>query len=94
MAAFILDSKMPKMKAKVDAGTYGTYSQYAFRSSRHEIEAIQEQMNALYTKFNKGRDPKAPQGRRAVKVGDIALEALKIGIATLQKRNKWDFEGN
>ena len=81
-------------KTKADASKYGTYAQYAFRASRSEIEAIQADVNALYEKFNKGRNPKDPQGRKAVKFGDIALEALKIGIMALNKRNKWDFDTN
>lgn len=82
-----------KQKQTKNPSEYGSYSQYAFRASRTEIEAIQVEIEALYKKFNKGRDSKDPQGRKAVKFGDIALEALTIGIAALQKRQKWDFKG-
>ncbi len=78
-------------KPSNDPSKYPAYSQYAFRASKEEIEGLQEDMNQLYTKFNKGRDPQDPKGRRAVKLGDIALEALRIGIETLKKRSKWDF---
>lgn len=79
---------MPKKK---DPSKYPDYHQYAFRAKRAEVDAIQEEVEALYEKFNAGRDPKNPEGRRAVKAGDIALEALKIGLAALKKRSKWDF---
>ena len=76
---------------KKDPSKYPTYYQYAFRASKDEIEGIQADIQQLYDKFNKGRDPKAPQGKKAVKVSDIALEALKLGIVALRKRSKCDF---
>jgi hypothetical protein len=77
---------------KDDPAKYGSYSQYAFRASRAEIEGLQKEIDALYDKFNKGRDSKDPQGRRAENSGEIALAALKIGIVALQKRQKWEFK--
>lgn len=79
---------MPKKK---DPSLYPAYHQYAFRATRAEVEAVQEEIESLYEKFNAGRDPKNPEGRRAVKASDIALEALKIGLSALKKRSKWDF---
>lgn len=79
-------------KPPKDPSKYGNYAQYAFRASRDDIDALQKDVDTLYAKFNKGRDTRAPRGRKAVKVGDIALEAIKIGIKVLQKRNKWHFK--
>lgn len=81
---------MTRKPSKTDRSKY-SYSQYAFRATEEQIEDIKVELEALYDKFNKGRDPKNPQGRKAVKLNDIALEALRIGISTLHKRSKWEF---
>jgi len=70
----------------------GTYKQYAFRVSKTERDELQAEVGLLYDKFNDGRDPENPKGRRAVKESDIALEALRIGLSALKKKSKWDFK--
>lgn len=82
---------MAKKKIQSDPSEYGKYRQLAFRVSEAQQERFQTELEALYEKFNKGRDSKNPKGRKAVKVRDIALKALDIGISALQKQTKWNF---
>jgi len=79
-------------KQKKDPGKYPTYGQYGFRATGKEIKLIQDEIDALYLKFNKGRDPQDPKDRKAVKVSDIALKALRMGLAALKGRSKWEFD--
>jgi hypothetical protein len=63
--------------------------QYAFRAGVEEIETIQRELKALHVKFNKGRDSDNPRGIQSVKLGEISLAAIELGIEILKKRDKW-----
>lgn len=83
---------MKKTKSEVDPRKYANF-QFAFRVKDKEIlESLQSELEDLYSKFNKGRDPKNPKGVRAVKMNDIALKALKIGLQEVKKMGKWKFD--
>lgn len=83
---------MKKSKSEHDPRKYSN-NQFAFRvKDKDVLEALQGELNALYDRFNKGRNPKDPQGIRAVKINDIALKALHIGMAELKKQKSWEWE--
>lgn len=83
---------MKKSKNETDPSKYKNF-QFAFRvKDRGTLDSIQGELNELYDKFNKGRDPDDPKGVRAVKLNDIALRALKIGLQEIKKMKKWSFD--
>ena len=83
---------MKKSKAENDPRKYANF-QFAFRvKDKAALTTLQDELGALYEKFNKGRDPKDPQGIRAVKINDIALKAIKLGMQEIKKMKSWDFE--
>lgn len=82
---------MKKTKTVPSPAKYKNH-QFAFRmKDRVALEDLQNALKDLYDKFNKGRDPKDPQGTRAVKINDIALKAIYIGMAELKKQKVWDW---
>ncbi len=70
----------------------GLYGQFSMRMAHTEKKKLNDDLNALYLKFNPGRDKSDPQGRRAVKKGDILKRAIRIGLNEIQKQRKWDWE--
>jgi hypothetical protein len=83
---------MKKAKANSDPRKYANF-QFAFRVKNKEVlNSLQEELQGLYDKFNKGRDPQDPKGVRAVKINDITLKALRIGLHEVKKMKTWDFE--
>jgi len=86
---------MPKPKKKdKDPSKYVNY-QFAFRvKDEQTLKALQNDLNDLYEKFNKGRDPHDPKGVRAVKINDIAFKAIQEGLKEVKKLKVWNFEEN
>lgn len=83
---------MKKSKTENDPRKYVNF-QFAFRvKDKAALKAIQDELGVLYDKFNRGRDPSDPKGIRAVKMNDIALKAIKIGMQEIKKMKSWDFE--
>lgn len=83
---------MKKQKGESDPRKYANF-QFAFRvKDRAVLDSLQNELEGLYKKFNKDRDPKNPRGIRAVKLNDIALKALRIGLQEVKKMKSWDFE--
>lgn len=83
---------MKKTKSEPDPRKYANF-QFAFRVKDKEVlESLQSELEDLYSKFNKGRDPENPKGIRAVNKNDIALKALKIGLQEVKKMKSWEFD--
>ena len=72
--------------------THGMYGQFSMRMAQSEKTKLNEELEALYLKFNPGRDKDDPQGRRAVKKGDILKRAISIGLNEVQKLKKWNWD--
>jgi hypothetical protein len=77
------------MKKKNKEESQLVSTQYAFRAGVEEIATVQRELKALHVKFNRGRDSDNPRGVQAVKMGEISLGALKLGIEILKKQDKW-----
>ncbi|OQW53815.1 MAG: hypothetical protein A4S09_06250 [Proteobacteria bacterium SG_bin7] len=83
---------MKKSKNEHDPRKYSNY-QFAFRvKDKAVLEALQSELEALYDRFNKGRDPHEPKGIRAVKINDIALKAIRIGLRELKTMKSWKWD--
>ncbi len=81
-------------KNEKDLSKYTNY-QFAFRVKNEEtLKTLQKELNDLYEKFNKGRDPHDPKGVRAVKINDIAFKAIHEGLKEIKKLKVWDFKEN
>lgn len=83
---------MKKTKKEPDPRKYANF-QFAFRVKDEEVlKWLQDELEDLYEKFNKGRDSENPKGVRAVNKNDIALKALKLGLQEVKKMGKWKFD--